>query len=88
MSDENKDKIIQEYETKKAYYDGLRDDVTNLEKAINDMKNTIKNTVDMQNRIKHDNYTIWSSLENKEVCSNKPTEKKQATIADILESFK
>lgn len=87
MDDNNKQQIIDEYESKKGYYDNLRDDVTNLQKAINDMKGTIKNTVEMQNRIKHDNYTIWSSLENKEI-TPKQTEKPQPTINDILESFK
>ena len=87
MDDNNKQQIIDEYETKKAYYDNLRDDITNLQKSISDMKATIKNTVEMQNRIKHDNYTVWCSLENKEVCSNKPSEKPKPTIADILRSF-
>ena len=83
---DNKQQIIDEYETKVNYYNGLRDDITNLEKAINDMKANIKNTIDTQNRMKQSNYEIWSSLEVKDIAP-KQTEKPQPTINDILRSF-
>ena len=79
--------IIDQYETKKAYYDGLRDDISNLEKAINDMKGSIKNTIDTQNRMKQSNYDIWSQLENKDI-QQKTAEQKEPTIDDIIGSFK
>ena len=81
-------KVIDEYETKKAYYDGLRDDLTNLEKSINDMKQNIKNTIDTQNRMKQSNYEIWSQLENKDAVNSKNAEQKDPTIEDIIGSFK
>ena len=79
--------IIDEYETKKAYFDGLRDDITNLEKSINDMKANIKNTINTQNRMKQSNYEIWSQLENKDI-QPKTAEQKEPTIDDIIGSFK
>ena len=87
MDDNNKQQIIDEYEQKKTYYDNLRDDITNLQKAINDMKGNIKNTIDTQNRMKQSNYQIWSQLEDKSV-QTKTTEEKEPTIGDILEAFK
>ena len=88
MSDiDNTNKIIDEYESKKAYYDGLRDDITNLQKAISDMKGNIKNTIDTQNRMKQSNYEIWQQLENKDIAT-KTTEQKEPTISDIIGSFK
>ena len=79
--------IIDEYETKKAYFDGLRDDISNLEKAIIKAKADIKNTIDTQNRMKQSNYEIWSQLENKDIQS-KAAEQKDPTIEDIIGSFK
>ena len=87
IKDNNNQQIIDEYETKKAYYDGLRDDISNLEKAINDMKGSIKNTIDTQNRMKQSNYDIWSQLENKDI-QQKTAEQKEPTIDDIIGSFK
>ena len=87
IKDNNNQQIIDEYETKKAYYDGLRDDISNLEKAINDMKGSIKNTIDTQNRMKQSNYDIWSQLENKDI-QPKTAEQKEPTIDDIIGSFK
>ena len=87
MDDNNKQQIIDEYESKKAYYDGLRDDVTNIQKAINDMKANIKNTINTQERIKQQNYSIWSQLENKDI-QQKTTEQKEPTISDIIGSIK
>lgn len=86
MSDNNKQKIIDEYETKKEYYNNLQDDVCNLQKAINDMKGNIKNTIDTQNRMKQANYEIWSSLEQKEI--QPKTTENEPTISDILDCFK
>lgn len=86
MSDNNKQKIIDEYETKKEYYNNLQDDVTNLQKAINDMKGNIKNTIETQNRVKQSNYEIWSNLEQKEIQSK--TTEKEPSISDIIGSFK
>ena len=89
MSDiDNTNKIIEDYESKKAYFDGLRDDITNLEKSINDMKQNIKNTIDTQNRMKQSNYEIWSQLENKDAVNSKTAEQKDPTIEDIIGSFK
>ena len=89
MSDiDNKQEIIDEYETKKEYYNNLRDDITNLTKAINDMKGNIKNTIDTQNRVKTANYEIWSQLENRDSINSKTTEVKEPTISDIIGSFK
>lgn len=85
MSDNNKQKIIDEYETKKEYYNNLQDDVTNLQKAINDMKGNIKNTIETQNRVKQSNYEIWSNLEQKEIQSK--TTEKEPSISDIIGSF-
>lgn len=85
--DDNTQQIIDEYESKKAYYDGLRDDITNLEKAINDMKGNIKNTIDTQNRMKQSNYEIWSQLEDK-TTQTKTAEQKEPSITDIIGSFK
>ena len=86
MSDtDNTNKIIDEYETKVNYYNNLKDDITNLEKSINDMKGNIKNTINTQNRMKQSNYEIWSNLE----CKNlepKSTEK-EPSISDIIGSF-
>ena len=87
MDDNNKQQIIDEYETKKAYYDGLRDDITNLQKAISDMKGNIKNTIQTQDRLKQSNYTIWSQLENKDIQQTKTAET-EPTISDIIGSFK
>ena len=87
MDDNSKQQIIDEYETKKAYFDGLRDDITNLQKAISDMKGNIKNTIDTQNRMKQSNYEIWSQLENKDT-QQKTTEQKEPSIDDIIGSFK
>lgn len=87
MDDNNKQQIIDEYENKKAYHDGLRDDISNLQKAISDMKANIKNTIDTQNRMKQSNYEIWSQLENKDI-QTKTTEQKEPTINDILDNFK
>ena len=87
MSDiDNKQQIIDEYESKKSYYDGLRDDVTNLQKSIADMKANIKNTIDTQNRMKQSNYEIWSQLENKDI--QPKTTEKEPDINDIIGSFK
>ena len=86
MDDNNKQQIIDEYESKKAYYDSLRDDVTNIQKAISDMKASIKNTIDTQNRMKQSNYEIWSQLEDK-TTQTKTTEK-EPSINDIIGSFK
>lgn len=89
MSDiDNTNKIIDEYETKKEYYNNLKDDITNLEKSINDIKQNIKNTIDTQNRMKQSNYEIWSQLENKSTQNTKTTEQKEPSIGDILEAFK
>ena len=87
MSDINNDKqkVIDEYETKVNYYNNLRDDITNLEKTINDMKGNIKNTIDTQNRMKQANYEIWSQLEDK-TTQTKTTEK-EPSISDIIGSF-
>ena len=60
----------------------MRDDITNLEKSINDMKANIKNTIDTQNRVKENNYQIWSNLEAKPKAVENT--KKQLTIQDIL----
>ena len=88
MSDiDNKQQIIDEYETKVNYYNNLKDDITNLQKSINDMKNNIKNTIDTQNRMKQSNYEIWTQLENKDMAQTKTTEK-EPNISDILEAFK
>ena len=88
MSDiDNKQEIIDEYETKKEYYNNLRDDITNIQKAISDMKANIKNTQQMQDRMKQSNYEIWSQLENKDT-QTKTTEQKEPTISDIIGSFK
>ena len=78
--------IIDEYESKKLYFDGLRDDITNLEKSINDMKQNIKNTIDTQSRMKQSNYEIWSQLENKDI--QPKTTDTEPTIDTILEAFK
>ena len=86
MDDNNKQQIIDEYESKKTYYDGLRDDVTNLQKSIADMKQNIKNTIETQNRMKQSNYEIWSQLEDK-TTQTKTTEK-EPSINDIIGSFK
>ena len=87
MSDiDNTEQIIKEYESKKAYFDGLRDDITNLEKSINDMKQNIKNTIDTQSRMKQSNYEIWSQLENKDI--QPKTTEVEPTIDTILEAFK
>ena len=80
--------IIDEYETKKAYFDGLRDDISNLEKAIIKAKADIKNTIDTQNRMKQSNYEIWSQLENKDTVNSKNAEQKDPTIEDKIGSFK
>ena len=88
IKDNNNQQIIDDYETKKAYYDGLRDDVTNLQKAISDMKATIKNTIDTQTRMKQSNYEIWSQLENKDAVNSKKTTETEPTIEDIIGSFK
>lgn len=85
MSDNNKQKIIDEYETKKEYYNNLQDDVTNLQKAINDMKGNIKNTIETQNRMKQANYEIWSNLECKNI--EPKTTEKEPSISDIIGSF-
>ena len=82
----DKQKVIDEYNSKMEYYNNLRDDVTNLEKAINDMKGNIKNTINTQNRIKQNNYEIWSQLEDK-TTQTKTTEK-EPDISDIIGSFK
>ena len=86
-NDNTEQKIIDEYETKKAYYDGLRDDISNLEKAIIKAKADIKNTIDTQSRMKQSNYEIWSQLENKDI-QQKTAEQKEPTIDDIIGSFK
>lgn len=90
MSVNNKDKdkqeIINEYETKKVYYDTLRDDITNLQKSIADMKASIKNTINVQESLKTANYNIWQQLEDK-TTQTKTTEK-EPDITDILDSFK
>ena len=86
IKDNNNQQIIDEYETKKTYFDGLRDDITNLEKSINDMKANIKNTINTQNRMKQSNYEIWSQLENKDI--QPKTTETEPTIDTILEAFK
>ena len=87
MDDNNKQEIIDEYESKKQYFDNLRDDITNLQKSISDIKANIKNTINTQDRIKQQNYTIWSQLENKDMAQTKTAEK-EPTISDIIGSFK
>lgn len=81
--DNNKQQIIDEYTSKVQYFDDLRDEVNNLQRAISDMKANIKNTIDTQNRVKTANYEIWSQLEEKPA-TPKTTEKPQPTVADIL----
>ena len=88
MDENNKQEIIDQYETKKAYFDGLRDDISNLEKAIIKAKADIKNTIDTQNRMKQSNYEIWSQLENKDAVNSKSTTETEPTIGDIIDSFK
>ena len=80
--------IIDEYESKKVYFDGLRDDISNLEKAIIKAKADIKNTIDTQNRMKQSNYEIWSQFENKDAVNSKTTTEAEPTIDTILEAFK
>ena len=87
IKDNNNQQIIDEYESKKAYFDGLRDDITNLEKSINDMKANIKNTIDTQERVKQSNYSIRSQLEDK-TTQTKTTEENQPSISDIIGSIK
>ena len=86
MDVNNKQQIIDEYETKKEYNNNLRDDVTNLQKSIADMKANIKNVVSNQERLKTANYNIWTQIENKDI-QTKTTEK-EPDIADIIGSFK
>ena len=87
MSDiDNKQQIIDDYETKVNYYNNLKDDVTNLEKAINEAKDRIKNTIQLQNRVKEENYRIWSNLEIKNI--EPKTAETEVTIDDIIGSFK
>ena len=86
MDDTYKQQIIDEYETKKAYFDNLRDDISNLQQAINNVKSDNKNTSNTQERIKQSNYTIWSQLENKDI--QPKTAEKEPTINDIIGSFK
>ena len=87
MSDIDKDKVIEEYQQRLNEYNNLRDDVTNLQKSIADLKANIKNTQQMQDRMKQSNYEIWSQLENKDT-QTKTTEEKEPTISDIIGSFK
>ena len=87
MTDNNKQQIIDEYETKVNYYNNLKDDITNLEKSINDIKQNIKNTIDTQNRMKQANYEIWQQLENKDT-QTKTTDEKEPDINTILGHFK
>ena len=86
ISNNNKQQIIDEYNTKMKYYNNLQDDVTNLQKAINDMKGNIKNTIETQNRMKQANYEIWSNLECKNI--EPKTTEKEPSISDIIGSFK
>lgn len=87
MSDiDNKQQIIDEYETKKEYYNNLKDDITNLTKSINDMKANIKNTIETQNRMKQANYEVWQQLEIKDI--QPKTTEKEPDINDIIGSFK
>ena len=88
MDDNSKQQIIDEYETRVNYYNNLKDDVTNIQKSIADMKSNIKNVVSNQERLKTANYNIWSQLENKDSISSKTTEEKEPTITDIIGSFK
>ena len=85
ISNNNKQQIIDEYNTKMKYYNNLQDDVTNLQKAINDMKGNIKNTIETQNRMKQANYEIWSNLECKNI--EPKTTEKEPSISDIIGSF-
>ena len=86
MDDNNKQQIIDEYTNRVNYLNNLKDDVTNLQKAISDMKQNVKNTIDTQNRVKESNYQIWSQLEDK-TTQTKTTEK-EPDISDIIGSFK
>ena len=87
MDDNNKQQIIDEYTNRVNYLNNLKDDVTNLQKAISDMKQNVKNTIDTQNRVKESNYQIWSQLEDK-TTQSKTTEQKEPSISDIIGSFK
>ena len=86
MDDINKQEVIDEYEAKKSYFDGLRDEISNLEKSIVDARNKIKCTIDSQERLKTENYRIWSNLEVKDI--QPKTTEKQPDISDILNAFK
>ena len=50
------------------------------------MKGNIKNTINTQNRIKQNNYEIWSQLEDK--TTQTKTAEKEPDINTILSSFK
>ena len=83
----DKQKVIDEYNSKLEYYNNLRDHITNLQKSISDKKADIKNTINTQNRVKSANYDIWSQLEDKSIKS-KNSDEKEPSIDDILEAFK
>ena len=86
MMDDNKQQVIDEYEQKVAYYDNLRDTITNLEKSVVDVRNRIKCTIDSQQNLKNQNYKLWSNLEVKDI--QPKTTEKEPDISDILEAFR